>query len=94
MRPHREPLIELRHVDVALAGKVILRDVNWNLREGEHWMIQGANGSGKSTFLRLLRGDVWPAPNAGQRLYRFDNAVQTTAIEVRSHLALVSPELK
>ena len=94
MRLDREPLIELRHVDVDLAGSRALRDVTWSLRPGEHWMIRGANGSGKSTFLRLLRGDVWPAPNAGERLYRFDNGVQTTAIEVRPHIALVSPELQ
>lgn len=91
---NREPLIELCNVDVALDGAAILRGVTWALHAGEHWMIRGANGSGKSTFLRLLRGDVWPAPNRGERLYRFDGAIQSTAIEVRRHIALVSPELQ
>src|SRR5258705_13668976 len=89
-----EALIELRNVDVALDGKTVLRDVTWSLHRGEHWMIRGANGSGKSTFLRLLRGDVWPAPNRGERVYRFDGSTQTTAIEVRPHVAFVSPEIQ
>src|SRR5687767_994173 len=89
-----EPLIQLRIVDVALDRSPILEDVTWALRADEHWRIQGANGSGKSTFLRLLRGDVWPAPNRGERLYHFDGQVQTTAIEVRRHIALVSPEIQ
>ena len=91
-RADRPPLIELRGVDVARSGATILHGVNWTLRAGEHWLVRGANGSGKSTFLRLLRGEVWPAPQRGERLYYFDGGAQTTAIEVRPHIALVSPE--
>ena len=87
-----EPLIELHNVDVALNGTTVLRDVTWALRPGEHWLVRGENGSGKSTFLRLLRGEVWPAPNRGERIYRLDGSTQMTAIEVRRHIALVSPE--
>lgn len=79
-------------MDVDLDGATVLRDVAWRLRPGEHWLIRGANGSGKSTFLRLLRGDVWPAPNRGERLYHLDGITQMTAIEVRRHVALVAPE--
>jgi len=88
----KQPLIELHHVEVALNGTTVLRDVTWSLRAGEHWLVRGANGSGKSTFLRLLRGEVWPAPNRGERIYRLDGTTQMTAIEVRRHIALVSPE--
>jgi len=73
-----EALIELRDVDVALNGATVLRDVTWSLQRGEHWMIRGGNGSGKSTFLRLLRGEVWPAPNRGIRIYRLDGSTQKT----------------
>jgi molybdate transport system ATP-binding protein len=87
-----QPLIELHRVDVKLDGTRVLRNVTWALRRGEHWMIRGANGSGKSTFLRLLRGEVWPAPKRGDRIYRLDGTTQMTAIEVRRHIALVAPE--
>jgi molybdate transport system ATP-binding protein len=87
-----EPLIELRHVDVALNGKTILRDVNWSLRAGESWSVVGPNGSGKSTFLRLLRGEVAPFPPRGERIYRLDRTPQTTAIGIKERVALVSPE--
>jgi molybdate transport system ATP-binding protein len=92
--PMNDALIELRHVDVTLNGAAVLREISWSLRAGEHWLIRGANGSGKSTFLRLLRGEVWSAPNRGERIYRFDDSTQTTAIEVRSHVAFVSPEIQ
>jgi molybdate transport system ATP-binding protein len=89
-----QPLIELRHVTVALNGTAVLRDLSWSLRPGEHWLIRGANGSGKSTFLRLLRGEVWPAPKRGERIYQLDGSTQMTAIEVRRHIALVAPEVQ
>jgi hypothetical protein len=71
-------------------GTAILGDVSWSLRAGEHWLIRGANGSGKSTFLRLLRGEIWPAPKRGERIYRLDGSVQMTAVEVRRHRTAVT----
>ncbi len=85
-------MLELHKVDVALGGIRVLHHLTWALRRGEHWMIRGANGSGKSTFLRLLRGEVWPAPQGGERLFLLDGSTQMTAIEVRRHIALVAPE--
>jgi len=92
LRLDQKPLIELRQVDVMLNGPTVLRNIIWSLRRSEHWMIHGANGSGKSTFLRLLRGELWPVPNRGYRIYCLDGSTQMTAIEVKRHIALVSPE--
>jgi molybdate transport system ATP-binding protein len=88
-----EPLIELREASVVIGRQTILRDLNWALRAGEHWSVLGNNGSGKSTFLRLLRGEVWPAPGRGDRIYRLGEE-QRTAVGIREQVALVSPELQ
>src|SRR5262245_19275794 len=92
--PISEALISLRDVAVHLEGSRVLSGITWALRPGQHWRVRGANGSGKSTFLRLLRGEVWPAPGEGERIYRLDGSAQMTAIEVRRHIALVSPEFQ
>ncbi len=89
-----KPLIQLENVDVVLDGQTILRGVNWRLRPGEHWAVLGGNGAGKSTFLRLVRGELWPAPGRGRRIYRFDGDEQTTAVGVRERIGSVSPELQ
>ena len=58
-----EPMLEVANADVYLDGEKILWDLNWKLYPGERWHLQGANGAGKSTFLRLLAGEehaAWP----------------------------------
>ncbi len=91
---HGAPLVTLAHVDVALAGVTVLRDVTWELARGEHWGVVGANGSGKSTLLGLLAGSVWPAPGRGSRRYDFGAGLETDAVGARSEIVLVGHELQ
>src|SRR5262249_47851994 len=54
-------LVHLRHVTCARpAGPVVLRDLDWAVREGETWAIIGPVGSGKSTLAELLLGRLRP----------------------------------
>lgn len=55
------PLIEILDADVWLGHRRVLNDVRWRLERGEHWLVRGANGAGKSTFLKLLYGQLRPA---------------------------------
>lgn len=86
-------IILLDRVNVALNGTTVLHDLTWALRRGENWAVLGPNGAGKSTFLRLLRGEIWPAPvNGGTRLYAFDGAPTASPIGVQQRIAVVSAE--
>lgn len=40
--------------------EVILDGINWQVREGEHWVILGANGAGKTSLLQSLTGYLTP----------------------------------
>lgn len=93
-RPNPE-LIRIENVDVAVDGRRVLAGIQWSLRAGEHWAILGRNGSGKSTFLKLIRGELWPSPGGkGRRVYSFNGEQQTTAVGIKELVALVSPELQ
>lgn len=88
------PLVSLDHVDVDLAGHPVLRDIDWRLMRGEHWGVVGANGSGKTSFLGLIAGTLWPAPDRGRRLYDFGSGPQTDAVQARSEIVIVGHELQ
>lgn len=45
----------------------MLDEISFVLRPGERWALVGANGSGKTLLLKMLRGDVWPTPTRRER---------------------------
>ncbi len=49
-------LLAVRDVSATLGGRVVLRDVSFELREGEFAGLIGANGSGKTTLFRAVLG--------------------------------------
>ncbi|KAG6382057.1 P-loop containing nucleoside triphosphate hydrolase protein [Boletus reticuloceps] len=50
-------VVVLRNVNVSYGERKVLKSINWTIREGQRWHLQGANGSGKTTLLSLLTGD-------------------------------------
>lgn len=51
-------MIEARSVGVSLGGRPIIRDASLQAAAGSVTAIVGPNGSGKTTFMRALCGDV------------------------------------
>jgi molybdate transport system ATP-binding protein len=89
-----EYLIRIENADVVLDGKKVLHGVSWELKPEEHWAVTGSNGSGKSTFLKLLLGEVRPMPDGGKLTYRLNGDEQETPVGVREYIASVTPELQ
>ncbi|MBM3679269.1 MAG: ABC transporter ATP-binding protein, partial [Actinobacteria bacterium] len=50
------PLVSVRDVDKRYGMRRVLREVSFELNEGETLLVTGPNGSGKTTLLRLLVG--------------------------------------
>ena len=85
-------LLQMSCVDLYVDYRLVLRDLDWQLRSGEHWVICGANGTGKSSFLKLLYGDLSPA--SGGRIERIGYPPGTPIAEWKRHIGYVSPELQ
>jgi molybdate transport system ATP-binding protein len=85
-------LLRIAKADLYLDYRAVLRDVNWDLREGEHWAVFGDNGAGKSSFLKLLYGDLSPA--LGGRIERTGYPRGTPIAAWKRRVGYVSPELQ
>ncbi|KAF9465209.1 P-loop containing nucleoside triphosphate hydrolase protein [Collybia nuda] len=55
--PVGELVVEMKGVGVKYGNRTVLNNINWEIRQGERWHLQGTNGSGKTTLLSLLTGD-------------------------------------
>jgi ATPase subunit of ABC transporter with duplicated ATPase domains len=53
-------MISVRNVTLAYGKRVLFDEVNINFIKGNCYGIIGANGAGKSTFLKILSGDIEP----------------------------------
>jgi len=58
------PVLAVTGVRVHRGRTTILQDIAWRVRPGEHWVILGANGSGKTSLLKVLNGHL--PPTAGE----------------------------
>ena len=67
--PPPEGSVRVEQVAAAPPGtnRMVLRNINFELRAGEIMGLIGASGSGKSTLARLLVG-VWPVANGSVRI--------------------------
>ena len=53
-------MISARNVTLAFGKRVLFDDVNINFTKGNCYGIIGANGAGKSTFMKILAGEIEP----------------------------------
>jgi phospholipid/cholesterol/gamma-HCH transport system ATP-binding protein len=60
MKESGDNIIKVRGLTAGYAGRVILRDIGFDVRRGEVFMILGGSGSGKSTLLKNMIG-LYPA---------------------------------
>ena len=51
-------MIGVNNVTLQFGGRVLFENVNLKFTKGNCYGIIGANGAGKSTFLRILSGDL------------------------------------
>jgi len=78
-------MISARNITLAYGKRVLFDDVNINFIKGNCYGIIGANGAGKSTFMKILAGEIEPNKGSvditpGERLavlnqnqFAFDN---------------------
>ncbi len=57
-------MIQVSNVSLRFGGRKLFEDVNLKFTKGNCYGIIGANGAGKSTFLKILTGEV--SPNKGE----------------------------
>ena len=53
-------MISVRDLKLAYGKRVLFEEVNLNFTKGNCYGVIGANGAGKSTFLKILSGEVEP----------------------------------
>lgn len=84
--------LELQQVDVARGERVVLHDINLNIRAGEHVAILGPNGCGKSTLILTVNCQIYPIVKPGMQVRIFGRD-RWDVTELRKHFGVVGTDL-
>ena len=57
-KENQEAMIATQNVSLSYSGKPLFKNVNIKFTAGNCYGIIGANGTGKSTFLKVLSGEL------------------------------------
>ncbi len=87
-----KPILSVSSLRIERSGTVILDDVNWRVMRGQHWVILGANGSGKTSLLSALTGYLMPT--AGDISVLGQIYGESDWRELRKQIGLVSSSVR
>ena len=86
-------ILDFRNVTIRYGERTILKDLNWTVRQGEHWALSGENGSGKSTLLSLVCADNPQAYACNIELFGRRRGSGESIWDIKKHIGYVSPEM-
>lgn len=89
------PLIELCEASVVRGGATVLDHINLRIEPGQHSVILGPNGCGKSSFVKLIDRTLYPlARDEGETPpVRLFGESRWNVAQLRTRLGLVSADL-
>jgi len=84
-------MVHLTNISFIRDERHILDDVNLHVNPGEHWVILGRNGSGKTTILNLMTG--YEFPSKGKVEVLGNKYGECDVREVRRKIGIISQSL-
>lgn len=92
MSRNSAPVLDVAGLTIIRDGTTILEDVAWRVNPGEHWVILGANGSGKTSLLAALTGYLMPT--RGDIAVLGERYGESDWRELRTSIGIVSSSLR
>lgn len=89
-----DEIIDIRDLSLQLpdTDRVLYNGLNWTVRRGDKWALQGRNGAGKSTLLSLICADHPAAYACDISLFGRRRGTGESIWEIKKHIGFVSPE--
>jgi iron complex transport system ATP-binding protein len=90
--PAREPVLAVKNLGITRGNTNILMNVDWRVERGQHWVILGANGSGKTSLLSALTGYLMPT--TGDIFLLGERYGESDWRELRKRIGIVSSSVR
>jgi molybdate transport system ATP-binding protein len=91
--PAYDWIVKMNNINISYGDKTILKNVGWQIKQGDRWALLGPNGAGKSTLLSLINGDNPQAYANDIILFDRKRGTGESIWDIKSKIGFVSPEL-
>ena len=88
-----QQIIRMNKVTIQYGPRIILKDLDWTVLNGERWALSGQNGAGKSTLLSLVCADNPQSYACDITLFGRPRGTGETIWDIKKHIGYVSPEM-
>lgn len=85
-------ILEVRNINKAFAGNLVLKDVSLKIKAGEVHTIVGENGAGKSTLMKII-GGIYSKDSGSIFLDGNEVSIATPAEAISNRISIVHQEL-
>jgi molybdate transport system ATP-binding protein len=89
-----QPLVVLNNTRVAYSDRLIFQNLNWTIKQGEHWTVLGPNGCGKSTLLNLITGDHPQCYSNDLTVFGIKRGSGESIWDIKQHIGIISSALQ
>jgi molybdate transport system ATP-binding protein len=89
-----EPLVCLTQGRIVYDERVLFDGLDWTIKPGQHWAIQGPNGCGKTSLLQMLTGDNPQCYTNNLRLFGIQRGTGESIWDIKKHMGIVSSSLQ
>jgi len=85
-------IIDFQNIYVNYDLNPVLKNINLQINQKEHWAILGSNGSGKSTLIKLISSDLYPNTK-----YKFSKKIfgkdRWSIFDLKMNLGIITNDL-
>jgi molybdate transport system ATP-binding protein len=86
-------IVKMKNVHIKYGEHIILQSLNWEIKQGEKWLLKGSNGVGKSSVLSMITGDHPQAYANEIYLFGKKRGSGETIWDIKKNIGYISPEL-
>ncbi|KAB1071915.1 ATP-binding cassette domain-containing protein [Tamlana haliotis] len=85
-------LVSFNGVSISYGEKPVVKNITWEIKQGEFWKLVGANGSGKSTLISLITGENPKAYNQDIALFDMQKGTGESVWDIRNNIGYYAAE--
>lgn len=90
---HSDEVVNMNAVSIRYGERTILKELSWQVMNGERWALSGQNGAGKSTLLSLVCADNPQSYACDISLFGYKRGSGESIWDIKKHIGYVSPEM-